>query len=257
MQKIKALSKKQAFEISATVIISVFAVAAFVFGATTISSSITTGGNLTVSGLSSFGQATSTMLTVSGKTYLSSTLDVTGLATLANATTSLETVTTLWPTNIYGFTLQGAIAGNSQNITALGKLTVTGTTATSTFATGGLTIGTNAFVYDRDTGKLGIGTTTTADQISKHLSSTASLNFGEIATSTCAALTMDVIGAADGDSVVLGVPHALANASSTFTFFGWVSAANTVSVRACQTAATLGGTADPAAATIRADVWKH
>ena len=160
MQKIKALNRKQAFEISATVIISVFAVAAFVFGATTISTNVSTGGTLTVSGLSSLGQATSTMLTVSGKTYLSSTLDVTGLATFANATTSLETVTTLWPTNVYGFTLQGAIAGNSQNITALGQLTVTGTTATSTFATGGLTVGTNQFAIQQSSGKIGIGTTT-------------------------------------------------------------------------------------------------
>lgn len=138
MSKLKVLlNKKQAFEISATVIISVFAVAAIVFGATTISTSVSTA-DVTATGA----------------------VTVSGLATLANATTSLETVTTLWPTNVYGFTLQGAIAGNSQNITALGKLTVTGTTATSTFATGGLTVGTNQFAVQQSSGKIGIGTTT-------------------------------------------------------------------------------------------------
>lgn len=194
MSKIKTLSKKQAFEISATVIISVFAVAAFVFGATTISTNISTAGTLTVTSLSSLGQATSTMLTVTGKTYLDSTLDVTGkttlgnattsiltvtgsayfnsavvaastinvtgLATLANSTTSLATITTLYPTNVYGFTLAGAIAGNSQSVTGLSQLTVTGTTATSTFATGGLTVGTNQFAVQQNSGKIGIGTTT-------------------------------------------------------------------------------------------------
>ena len=195
MSKLKVLlNKKQAFEISATVIISVFAVAAIVFGSTTISSNVSTGGTLTVTGLSSLGQATSTMLTVSGKTYLSSTLDVTGkttlgnattsiltvtgsayfnsaviaastlnvtgLATLANSTTSLATITTLYPTNVYGFTLAGAITGNSQTLTGLSQLTVTGTTATSTFATGGLTVGTNQFAVQQSSGKIGIGTTT-------------------------------------------------------------------------------------------------
>ncbi|MDP1614707.1 MAG: hypothetical protein Q8L68_02810, partial [Methylococcales bacterium] len=154
---------------------------AFVFGATTIGTNVSTGGTLTVTGLSSLGQATSTMLTVSGKTYLSSTLDVTGLATLANATTSLETVTTLWPTNIYGFTLKGAIAGNSQNITALGQLTVTGTTATSTFATGGLTVGTDQFAIQQSSGKIGIGTTTFSSFITATGGTTATttVEFGD------------------------------------------------------------------------------
>jgi hypothetical protein len=66
---------------------------------------------------------------------------------------------------------------------------------------------------------------------------------------------MTVTGAADGDTVSLGVPTALATASTTLAFSGWVSAANTVSVRVCQVAVT--GTSDPAAATVRADVWKH
>lgn len=158
MQKIKAISRKQAFEISATVIISVFAVAAIVFGATTISSDVSTG-SVTATGA----------------------ITVSGLATLANATTSLETVTTLWPTNIYGFTLRGAIAGNSQNITALGQLTVTGTTATSTFATAGFTVGTDQFVVQKSSGRIGIGTTTPASFFSATAgtAATTTVEFGD------------------------------------------------------------------------------
>lgn len=223
----KLLNKKQAFEISATVVISVLAVTAFVFGATTIGTNVSTGGTLTVSGLSSLGQATSTMLTVSGKTYLSSTLDVTGAATLSstlgvtgkttlgNATTSIltvtgsayfdsaitanstlnvtglttltystttaATVTNFYPTNVYGFTLQGNIAGNSKTITALSQLTVTGTTATSTFATSGLTVGTDQFAIQQSSGKIGIGTTTFSSFITATggTSATTTVEFGD------------------------------------------------------------------------------
>jgi hypothetical protein len=66
-----------------------------------------------------------------------------------------------------------------------------------------------------------------------------------------------VAGAADGDVVSLGIPNALANAEGATqrtTFSGWVSASNVVSVRRCNmTAAT---TADPARATVRAQVTK-
>ena len=91
--------------------------------------------------------------------------------------------------------------------------------------------------------------------ISKHVSATASLDFPVIAANSCQSLTVTASSAADGDTVSLGVPNALASASSTLAFTGWVSSANTVTVRACQVATQ--GTSDPAAATIRVDVWNH
>jgi len=48
--------------------------------------------------------------------------DFSDLAAFANSTTTLSTITTLWPTDVYGFTLQGAIAANSQNITGISAL---------------------------------------------------------------------------------------------------------------------------------------
>src|SRR3989338_11138666 len=46
------------------------------------------------------------------------------------------------------------------NISTGGYLAVSGTSATSTFSTGGLTVGTSQFVVQQTTGKVGIGTTT-------------------------------------------------------------------------------------------------
>lgn len=106
-------------------------------------------------------------------------------------------------------------------------------------------------------GVLGVSIGTGASII-KHLSGTASLDFTALAANTCEVLTITVTGAADGNTVTLGVPTALADvdgATERTTFFGWVSATNTVSVRRCNV--TAGATAEPAAATVRADVWVH
>lgn len=94
-------------------------------------------------------------------------------------------------------------------------------------------------------------------QITKILGGSASLNFTALAANTCETLTITVTGAADGDPVSLGVPTALADvdgAVESTSFFGWVSAANTVSVRRCNPTGTV--TADPAAATVKALVTK-
>jgi hypothetical protein len=94
--------------------------------------------------------------------------------------------------------------------------------------------------------------------INAHLSATASLDFTALAANSCEVLTISVSGAADGNTVVLGVPNALADvdgATERTVFYGWVSASNTVSVRRCNVTGTV--TANPAAATVRADVWQH
>jgi hypothetical protein len=65
---------------------------------------------------------------------------------------------------------------------------------------------------------------------------------------------MTVRGAADGDTVALGIPSALASTGGLI-FTGYVSATNTVTVRACNVAAR--GSANPSAAAVRADVWQH
>lgn len=93
--------------------------------------------------------------------------------------------------------------------------------------------------------------------ITKHLSSTASLDFGPTAAGTCDALTITVTGAVDGNTVYLGIPTALAGSDSYQIFWGYVSAANTVTVKRCNPINVTTALSDPVAATVRADVWQH
>lgn len=86
--------------------------------------------------------------------------------------------------------------------------------------------------------------------IVKHLSATATLDFANLAAIGCEDLTITVTGAALGDTVALGVPNGSVVANGTFT--GWVSAADTVTVRFCTVVS-----GNPASGTFRADVWQH
>lgn len=184
-----------------------------------------------------FQVADADLLTYAGITPSANVQTLLGAADYAAFKTSLSL-------NSVENTALSTWAGSS-NITTLGTLTgnlnVNGK-ATTTAATGAIAT----------EGSLTIGAGTA---ITKHLSASASLDFPSIAANACQELTITVTGAADGNTVSLGIPNALASASSTLAWSGWVSAANTASVRVCQVAAT--ATSDPAAATIRADVWQH
>jgi hypothetical protein len=88
--------------------------------------------------------------------------------------------------------------------------------------------------------------------LAKTLTATASLNFPSTAASNFSNLTITVTGAADGDVVQVGVPNAIASASSLYT--AYVSAANTVTVRFFNYS---GAAIDPAAATFRVSVIRY
>jgi hypothetical protein len=90
--------------------------------------------------------------------------------------------------------------------------------------------------------------------ITKYLSSTASLKFSTWRGGDCQDRTIAVPGAAEGDTVTLGLPNALASISGV-NWFGWVSAANTISVRGCKI--TAGASIDPPAAVVRAGMFQH
>ncbi len=232
-----------------SVVLSVLFVVTVVQAATTIGTNISTDGTVSVTGLSTLGNASSTQLSVFNNAYFGATatssFSSTGALTLTNALT------------YGGITLSNAVTGTGNmvlsasptltGLTSLGQASTTlfsntdtayfGGTATSTFSSAGaLTIAGGTAIL-------------------KHLSATASLNFPIIGANSCQSLTITVTGAADGDTVALGVPTALANASSTFAVTGFVSAANTVTARICQVATS--ASSDPAAATVRADVWQH
>lgn len=87
-------------------------------------------------------------------------------------------------------------------------------------------------------------------KILKVLSSAATLDFGSVAANSFADLTIMVTGAALGDTVSLGVPNG--SILNDISFFGWVSATNTVTIRCSNVSNTTAR--DPASGTFRATV---
>lgn len=80
-------------------------------------------------------------------------------------------------------------------------------------------------------------------------SATATLDFPSTAAQTSQDLTITVTGAAVGDTVMIGVPNGSVNANTSYT--GWVSAADTVTIRHNNYSAAA---VDPASGTFRATI---
>lgn len=93
---------------------------------------------------------------------------------------------------------------------------------------------------------------TTRYTLAKTLTNTATLDFGSTAAQGASDLTITVTGAASGDAVTVGAPSG--SVPSNGTFFGWVSAANTVTVRYANNSS---GALDPASGTFRVSVIKY
>lgn len=87
--------------------------------------------------------------------------------------------------------------------------------------------------------------------LGRPLRGSAALNFPSVAASGSADLTITMTGAALGDVVSLGVPNAAMSAN--LLYFAWVSAANTVTVRAINNSAVA---IDPASATFKVNIWQ-
>ncbi len=91
--------------------------------------------------------------------------------------------------------------------------------------------------------------------ITRHLSATASIDIASIAARSCTNTALTVTGAAAGNTVVCSpTPVASGIETLNLSWNCYVSAANTVQVRACNPTT---GALDPATQTWRADVWQH
>lgn len=87
--------------------------------------------------------------------------------------------------------------------------------------------------------------------ISRCLKGSATLDFSSTAAQSSADLTITVTGAVDGDPVDVGAPNGSVNDNTSF--FAWVSAANTVTVRFNNYSS---GAVDPASGTFKVTVNK-
>lgn len=90
--------------------------------------------------------------------------------------------------------------------------------------------------------------------IAKVLTGTASVDFTDLAAGTCETFNVTVTGAANGDSVALGVPAAAWATTEYATIQGFVSATNTVTIKRCNLTNATTALSDPAAVTVRATV---
>jgi hypothetical protein len=88
--------------------------------------------------------------------------------------------------------------------------------------------------------------------ITKHVSVMASLSFAGIVAPNCAPdALVEVPGAAEGDTVSLGVPNR--SVPLGVQFFAWVSSRDRVSIRSC----AFTGQPTPSSGAFRVDVWGH
>lgn len=208
------------------------------------------------------GAATGASLAVTGIFTSGANGGTAGQIALKGSTSGTQTLTTDATANL--FTILGSATTSGGSFSAGTSITA-GTTIT-TGASGGtagqvifngstsgsLTLTTNAGANTLTQGsgtfavpivKIGSGTS-----ITKVLSATATLDFGSLATIGCEDLTITVTGAALGDTVAIGIPNG-SIPSATFWFMGWVSSANTVTIRGCTLVS-----GDPASGTFRATV---
>lgn len=90
----------------------------------------------------------------------------------------------------------------------------------------------------------------------EHLSMAFSVTFTGLKPSTCTTANFTLTGAADGDTVALGVPNAMMTVAGIPSYSAWVSAANTITIRACNLDPNANEKTG-ASGTIRVDVWEH
>ena len=92
--------------------------------------------------------------------------------------------------------------------------------------------------------------------LKKILSGTGSVDFTALAAGTCETFTVTVTGAANGDSVALGIPAAAWATTEYATIEGFVSATDTVTVKRCNLTNSTTALSNPASVTVRATVFQ-
>lgn len=109
------------------------------------------------------------------------------------------------------------------------------------------------------TGTLSVSSTVSIGggaSIAKVLTGTGSVDFTALAAGTCENFTITVTGAANGDSVALGIPAAGWATTEYATIQGFVSATDTVTIKRCNLTNATTALSNPAAVTVRATVFQ-
>jgi hypothetical protein len=173
--------------------------------------------------------------------------DINGNATTATTASGLAANTIITSPELITPKLGTALATsiNKVNITTPAVSATLSLADASTLATSGA----NSITLT-STGPTNVTLPTSGILVSA-ISASGTLDFASVNAGESVILTINVIGAADGDVVSLGVPNALASAGGIYT--AWVSAPDTVSVKFSNTTAA---PLDPASATFKVKVLK-
>ena len=159
-------------------------------------------------------------------------------------------LTNLNPANLVSGTAGINITGTASNALSLGGVGPGGYILNSSgpAQTANLDISGNASIGST----LTVGATGTP--IKGHISILVSPSFAALKGGTCASANFALGGAADGDTIALGVPSERMIANATVIYTAWVSAPNTVTVQACD---IIGSQKTAGTGSIRIDLWKH
>jgi hypothetical protein len=154
-----------------------------------------------------------------------------------------------------GTATQAATAGNASNLGGVAAANYARRDVGNTF-TGDQSVAGNVNVNGNSatTGTVTIGGSGTP--ITAHLSMLVNPNFPALKPSNCASSNFTLTGAADGDTIALGIPNARMTVGGTPIYMAWVSAADTVTIQICNV-----HLASPqisvGSGSIRVDLWKH
>jgi hypothetical protein len=169
-----------------------------------------------------------------------------------------QTGATTFSTGTGAVSLNGAVtlAAGKSLTSAGGVANFDFSASTGTFQTGSgaVTLNGNTTVANGKTLAIGGNGANAGTAITAHFSTTASLDFPSLGAGSCSSLTVTVSGAVAGDTAS-ATPTPVTGGIETvrMTWMAYVSAADTVTVRAC----SIAGTNNAAAQTYRIDVWRH
>lgn len=169
-----------------------------------------------------------------------------------NAATNIDmTVNSVVKVRIRSTGTSIGTAANADAILKLGAGTVSANGAALKFTSGAASQTTKeAGAVNYDGTNLTLSDATYAYTLAKFLTATATLDFASTGSGAVADLTVTVTGAAVGDVVTIGVPNG--SITSTGSWFAWVSATDTVTVRFSPKA-----TEDPASGSYKVNVLKQ
>jgi hypothetical protein len=120
--------------------------------------------------------------------------------------------------------------------------------------TGNQNVNGNLSVTGTITGTVVIGTGGTP--VKEHVSVLVNPSFPALLPFACATANFTVTAAIDGNTIALGVPNARMNQGGHIVYSAWVSAANTVTVQACNID-SLNKQKAPGSGSIRLDLWMY